>query len=270
MLKSLVAGNIARYRKAKRLTQEELGKMLGVTYQAVSKWETEQAMPDIVILPQLADILQISVDKLLGYYPPVPTSGRYDALYGNEEYYMGVNPTSECLKVISLIPPNKHMKLLELCCGEGRNAVFFARCGYEVSAMDLIDAGIEKTKRLADIANVNVNAFKADINDYRLDTKYDILFSNGAFHYINPELRDEIITNYRDYTNTDGINAFNVFIEKPFVDKAPDIDEHSSPWLSGQLLLFYHDWLVEDFSEYIEDCTTGSKYAVNQIYARKK
>ena len=167
IVKSILAGNITRYRKANGLTQEELGSKLGVTFQAVSKWETEQAMPDINFLPLLAKTLQISIDKLLGYdAPQIINSGHLDfinAAYSKDEYYGGVDPSPECLKVISLLPPNKHLKVLEICCGEGKNAVFFARCGYEVSAFDLLDTGIEKTKRLADKARVHVNVFKADM-----------------------------------------------------------------------------------------------------------
>ncbi|WP_286119110.1 class I SAM-dependent methyltransferase [Thermoactinomyces sp. DSM 45891] len=58
-------------------------------------------------------------------------------------------------------------KLLDIGCGEGRNAVFFARNGYDVTAFDISDAGIEKTKRLADHVGVEVNVFKADLLDFR-------------------------------------------------------------------------------------------------------
>ena len=48
-----IGKNIAKYRKAKGWTQEELGSRLGVTNQAVSKWESETSMPDISLLPAL-------------------------------------------------------------------------------------------------------------------------------------------------------------------------------------------------------------------------
>ena len=280
ILKNILSENIIRYRKLNNMTQEELGDKLGVTFQAVSKWENEQAMPDINILPALAKILQISIDKLLGYDAPNRNIGYFDfdAEYRKDEYYGGVDPSPECLKVISLIPPNKHLKLLEIACGEGRNAVFFARCGYEVSAIDLSDAGIEKTKRLAEKARVYVNAFKADIWDFRLDSNYDIIFSSGVFHFIKPELRDEIINNYKQHTNIGGINAFNVFVDKPFITGHPEFVKHSYLWRSGLLLSYYHDWLIEDFSEYIADFfeftlddISNDQYTetINQIFARR-
>lgn len=187
-MKSILARNIAQYRKESRLKQEELGSKLGVTYQAVSKWETEQAMPDASILPHLATMLHVSIDKLMGYNPPIKDAGYYDyenVYRGDKGYYWGVKPNSMCLKVLSLVPPDKHLKVLDIGCGEGRDAVFLARCGYDVSAFDISDAGLEKTKRLADDARVHVNVFKADVCDYRLDSKYDILYSCSVFHYIS-------------------------------------------------------------------------------------
>lgn len=275
-MKNLLAGNIARYRKETGLTQEELGNKLGVTYQAVSKWETEQAMPDIAILPSLATTLRVSIDKLLGYNAPQKDASyyEYEDVYRNtKDYYWGVNPTSMCLKILSLMPPDKHLKVLDIGCGEGRDAVFFARCGYDVTAFDISDAGLEKAKRLADNARVHVNLFKADIWDYRLDCKYDILYSCGVFHYIKPELRDEILNNYRSHTNPNGINVFNTFVQKPFVASYPEKEEHSYLWYSGELLAYYRDWFTEDFSEYILDCDSSGiphQHAMNQIYTRNK
>ena len=57
---------IAAYRKEQGLTQEGLAQKLGVTNQAVSKWESDQCCPDIMLLPALADVFGISMDALFG------------------------------------------------------------------------------------------------------------------------------------------------------------------------------------------------------------
>ena len=58
--------NIALYRKEKGMTQEALANALGVTNQAVSKWELDTCCPDIQLLPKLADLFGISLDTLFG------------------------------------------------------------------------------------------------------------------------------------------------------------------------------------------------------------
>ena len=56
---------IAELRRAKGMTQEELGAVFGISAQAISKWENDIACPDIGILPELAGLLGVSVDELL-------------------------------------------------------------------------------------------------------------------------------------------------------------------------------------------------------------
>ena len=57
---------IAKHRHALGLTQEGLAQKLGVTNQAVSKWESDQSCPDVALLPALADIFGITIDQLFG------------------------------------------------------------------------------------------------------------------------------------------------------------------------------------------------------------
>ena len=60
-----IGNRIAKFRKANGMTQEELASMLGVSSQAVSKWENDASCPDVSLLPQLCKVLVISTDELL-------------------------------------------------------------------------------------------------------------------------------------------------------------------------------------------------------------
>ena len=60
-----IGNRISRLRKEKGMSQEALAEKIGVSPQAVSKWENDQSCPDISLLPQLAKLLDVTVDELL-------------------------------------------------------------------------------------------------------------------------------------------------------------------------------------------------------------
>ncbi|MBQ9849167.1 MAG: helix-turn-helix transcriptional regulator [Clostridia bacterium] len=70
-----LGNNISEKRKAKGMTQEELAANLGVSPQAVSKWENNLSCPDISLLPAIAKIFGMSVDELLGAAPATENVG---------------------------------------------------------------------------------------------------------------------------------------------------------------------------------------------------
>ena len=57
---------ILNYRKLHGLTQSDFGELLGVSTQAVSKWERELCYPDIFLLADISNLIGISIDELLG------------------------------------------------------------------------------------------------------------------------------------------------------------------------------------------------------------
>ncbi len=61
-----IAENIRRLRQKQNLTQVQLAERLGVSYQAVSRWENETTYPDIELLPTIAALFGVTVDELLG------------------------------------------------------------------------------------------------------------------------------------------------------------------------------------------------------------
>lgn len=153
-MKEVLARNISRYRKERGLTQDELAQKLGLTFQAVSKWENAQTMPDIALLPELSKALQVSIDKLLGYVSQDKPVTIYEEEYKTPGYYWGTEPNSACYQVLQLMPPTRPLKLLDIGCGEGKDAVFFARNGYDVKGTKRVQVAFRGTvgplSRLAD------------------------------------------------------------------------------------------------------------------------
>ena len=60
-----IGTRIAKWRREKGMTQEDLAVKLGVSSQAVSKWENDVSCPDISLLPQLVRVLGVTADELL-------------------------------------------------------------------------------------------------------------------------------------------------------------------------------------------------------------
>ena len=60
-----IGEQIASLRKRKGITQSELGERVGVSFQAVSKWERGETLPDVMLLPDLAKVLETSIDNIL-------------------------------------------------------------------------------------------------------------------------------------------------------------------------------------------------------------
>lgn len=65
-MKETFGQRFARLRKSLGLKQEDIAQKVNVSAQAVSKWENDLSAPDISILPILADILNVTLDELLG------------------------------------------------------------------------------------------------------------------------------------------------------------------------------------------------------------
>ena len=66
MRRIIVSEKIREYRLKNRLTQEDFGKLLGVSAQAISKWEREEYYPDITFLPDIAELLACSINDFWG------------------------------------------------------------------------------------------------------------------------------------------------------------------------------------------------------------
>ena len=73
-----IGKTIADFRKKRGFTQEELGARLGVTNQSVSKWENETSMPDVLLLPSIADALGVTLNALYGIEDKNPEKVRAD------------------------------------------------------------------------------------------------------------------------------------------------------------------------------------------------
>ncbi len=249
---------IAARRKALGLTQQRLADALHVSFQAVSKWENGAAMPDVTLLAPIAQVLHTSIDALIGFQPASATE--YEKRYQGDKYYWGIKPNRLCYEILQRMPPVRPLRVLDIGCGEGKDAVFLARNGYSVSAFDIADAGLEKARCLAALHGVNADFFRADLLDFHPDGMYDVIFSSGVFQYLPPQKRSELIAHLKAHTAPHGLHVINVFVKKTFIAPPPDAEtaelDHPA-WKSGELFMHYHDWLLHKTDEVIFDCRSG-------------
>ena len=204
----------------------------------------------------------------------VTRQSAYDPRYASQAFYWGKTPSAMCDRVIATMTAGTNLrpKLLDLGCGEGRNAVYFAQQGFEVVGLDLSLPGLEKTRRYAKEADVHIKTIHADVVHYELQETYDVIFSTGTLHYLPPEVRGQRFQNYKDRTSPDGINALSVFVTKPFIPRAPDAEDTAYVFRSGELLGYYWDWEILFCTEEVFDCMSSGvphKHAVNRIIARR-
>jgi len=141
----------------------------------------------------------------------------YNDKYQNNEFYWGKQPSSLARIFLQKFPPHEGQSLIEIGCGEGRDSIFFARNGYQVRSFDYSIEGVKKATAQASELNLSIDFFQADVNEFRLDKSYDVVFSSGALHYIPQGSRKEIVSSYKKFTNPGGLHAFMVPIYKPFL-----------------------------------------------------
>lgn len=269
-----IGNHISQKRKELGLTQQALAEQLEISFQAISKWETGAAAPDILLLPKLASVLNTTVDAIVGYSAPPQT--HYEEKYRHSDFYWGIRPNHLCYEIMKLRPPIQPYRVLDIGCGEGKDAVFFAKNGYEVTAFDIAESGIQKAREFALRNQVDVCFMKSDVHDFRANTTFDIIFSSGVFHYISRDKRKEIIHHLKENTNDNAIIAANVFVSKPFIETPPDLEESErqvEPWYSGELAYYFHDWYIHKSEEVVFNCHSGGiphKHCMSILVAEKK
>ena len=99
MFTNLLAQNIRRLRLESNLTQEELALRLGVTGQAVSRWERGECCPDIALLPGLSNLFGVTADELLGM-DELRSRARLHEVYSQEQALARQGKYCEAVQVL--------------------------------------------------------------------------------------------------------------------------------------------------------------------------
>lgn len=196
----------------------------------------------------------------------------YEKWYEGDEYYWGFEPAALCKEIVNFLPKDKTLKILDIGCGEGKDAVYFAKLGYQVSAFDVTENGIRKTKMLAKKEGVKIDAYIDDINTFELKENYDVIYSTGTVQYLDEDKKDRFFKMVQQHTNVNGINWFNVFVDKPFIPLPPDWDETERLWKTAELFTHYPDWKFLRVDEEIFECHSSGVphlHCMDVLFAQK-
>lgn len=121
-----------------------------------------------------------------------PINRNWDERYGGDDYVFGTEPNDFLAEVAGQIPDNS--KVLCLADGEGRNGVYLAQQGHEVTAVDQSSVGLEKARVLAQSRHVAIDTIAADISRYDMGEQvWDCIVS--IFFHIPPDLQAIIYPN---------------------------------------------------------------------------
>lgn len=112
---------------------------------------------------------------------------RWDERFKGKGFAFGKEPNPFLKKHIHLLPKGK---ALDIAAGEGRNAVFLARQGFDVDAVDISWVGLKKAQKLAGEIGVKINTTYADLNAYQIEKeKYDLI---ANFYFLRRSLISQI------------------------------------------------------------------------------
>jgi 2-polyprenyl-3-methyl-5-hydroxy-6-metoxy-1,4-benzoquinol methylase len=128
---------------------------------------------------------------------------RWNKRFSGNQFALGKQPNPFLKRHINLLPRGK---ALDIAAGEGRNAVFLARHGYEVDAVDISEIGLKKAEKLAKESGVNINPILADLDHYKIEKgKYDLI---ANFYF----LKRSLIPKIKKGLKRGGIVIFETYI----------------------------------------------------------
>lgn len=162
----------------------------------------------------------------------------WNGKFSKADYFYGTKANEFLASNISLL--KNHKKLLCLGEGEGRNAIFFAKNGFEVSAIDASNLGLEKLQNRAIEEKLNIKTICMDLNDWTVLEKYDVIVASYLHMFKNE--REELFKKIENSLSSNGY-----FIGEFFSTKQLSFNSGGPKDLD----LLY---TIEDFENYFNLC----------------
>jgi len=111
----------------------------------------------------------------------------WNSKFSQEEFLYGKKPNTFLASKIKLL--KKESELLCLGEGEGRNAIFFAKRGFKVSAFDASDIGLAKLDKKAQEEKLDIKTVCLDLNEWKSDKSYDVIVASYLHMYKDERIK---------------------------------------------------------------------------------
>lgn len=181
-------------------------------------------------------------------------------------YIWGTAPSAFARATAALLPPRA--RVLDLGCGEGRDSVWFAGRGHEVTGLDVSRTGLRKAARLAAARGVTVRWVGGAIERLPVLGPFDAVYSCGAIHYVPRRQRPALFRRLQRLTGPDGLHALVVFTDRDvYVEKHEVIDYFAA----GELRAFYYGWRLLHHREALIECAQDGRnhrHSVEELIVR--
>ena len=186
-------------------------------------------------------------------------------------------PSLEILELLDRLP--RRARVLDLGCGDGRNAIPLARAGHRVTAVDRSRWALMALRRaatregsVADEEPLGMEIVEADLSAFCPLEDYDLVVAHGVLHLMPPVERDALLERVKRHTRPAGWNVIAAFTDR--IPPPPDLAPHCRGLFEeGELTLRYGDWEITSFQDYtLEDRHPGGishTHAVNKLIARR-
>jgi len=140
----------------------------------------------------------------------------------------------------------KKGKVLDLGSGEGYDCMFFAKKGYEVTAVDISKTAIKKLLSAAGKRKLKIKGLVKDISKFSIKNKFNIIVSYGTLQFIGPKFI-KYLQNLQNKTLDKGVHSFYIFGNKgDFHTLAKDCFYFPS---EKELKQLYKDWKIIKFQK---------------------
>ena len=173
-------------------------------------------------------------------------SKKYNQIYSdNKNVFRGGTPENI---VKDILKYKKSGSVLELGTGEGRNALFLASRGFQVTAIDISNQGIANLQDKAKELGVTINAQVKDIENFKIESDFDVFISTYVFHHLRRPNVAQLIQSMQDHTKTGGFHAIAAFTKDgDFYRNDPETDKfYLNP---GELQKLYAGWETLNYAE---------------------